>query len=62
MDRRTATANRTGLGRDPGHVRQRELGGPPVEEDVIRLIVLVGLTAFVIRALIAGLREPHPDK
>jgi hypothetical protein len=33
-----------------------------VEEDVIRLIVLAGLTAFVIRALIAGLREPTPGK
>jgi hypothetical protein len=35
---------------------------PSVEEDAIRLIVLVGIMAFVIRALIAGLREPNPDK
>ena len=33
-----------------------------MEEDVIRLIVLAGLMAFVIRALIAGLQEPNPDK
>jgi hypothetical protein len=33
-----------------------------VEEDAVRLIVLAGLMAFVIRALIAGLREPDPDR
>jgi hypothetical protein len=33
-----------------------------VEEDAVRLIVLAGLMAFVVRALIAGLREPDPDR
>jgi hypothetical protein len=33
-----------------------------VEEDIVRLIVLAGLMAFVIRALVAGLREPDPDR
>jgi hypothetical protein len=33
-----------------------------VEEDVVRLLVLAGLLAFVVRALIEGLREPNPEK
>jgi hypothetical protein len=37
-------------------------GGPTLEEDAIRLIVLAGLMAFVIRALIAGLRETNPHQ
>jgi hypothetical protein len=37
-------------------------GGPSVEEDVVRLIVIAGLMTFVVRALFAGLREPKPEK
>ena len=33
------------------------VGGLGVEEDVIRLIVIVGLAIWVIRAFMAGLRQ-----
>jgi hypothetical protein len=45
----------------PGRATEREWR-TIVEEDLVRLIVLAGLMVFVIRAVIAGLREPDPEK